>query len=46
MSIFTLDISKQNDVGCVLSNVITVRNVFANKNMGEMISLVRSTFRI
>ena len=26
--------------------VITVRNVFANKNIGEMISLVRNTFRI
>ena len=49
----TLDLSKQNGVGCVLSNVITssqpvitVRNVFANKNIGEMISLVRNAFRI
>ena len=26
-------------------NVIAVRNVFANKHIGEMISLVRNTFR-
>ena len=26
--------------------VITVRNVFGNKNIGEMISLVRNAFRI
>ena len=31
---------------CVLSNVITVCNVFANKNIGEMISLVHDAFRI
>ena len=39
--------SKQNGVGCMLSNVvITVPNVFSNKNNGEMISLVRNTFCI
>ena len=27
-------------------NVITVRNVFANKKIGEMISLVHNAFRI
>ena len=46
--------SKQNGVGLILSNVITashcdnitVRNVIANKNIGEMISQVRNAFRI